>query len=139
MLQNRLELVGSRCKIKKPVAARAAFLVDFVETFGQLFVTGLVCELALMIEDRLRKHFPYFIAHRLARKFARGFFELAPELVVTFLSSREPDDRHRGWQVAIGSKVVKRWDEFALGEIAGRAENHNTARLRHAARGQTFA
>ena len=92
-----------------------------------------------MIEDRLRKHFPDFIAHRLARKFARGFFELAPELVVTLLSSREPDDCHGGRQIAIGSKVVKRWDEFALGEIARRAENHNTARLRHAARGQTFA
>jgi hypothetical protein len=60
-------------------------------------------------------------------------------LVVAFLSSREADDRHGGWQVAIGSKVIKRWDEFALGEIPRSAENHNTARLRHAARGQTFA
>jgi hypothetical protein len=108
--QNGLELVGSRCEIKKPVAARTAFLVDFVETFGQLFVTGLVCEVALMIEDRLRKRFPHFIAHWLPRKFARAFFELAPELVVTFLSSREPDDGNGGRQIAIGSKVVKRWD-----------------------------
>ena len=91
-----------------------------------------------MIEDRLCKHFPDFIADRLARKFARGFFKLAPELVVTLLSSREADDCHGGRQIAIGSKIVKRWDEFALGEIARRAENHNTARLRHAAWGQTF-
>jgi hypothetical protein len=75
----------------------------------------------------------------LARKFARGFFELAPELVVTFLSSREADDCDGGRQIAIGSKVVKRRDEFALGEIACRAENHNTAWLWHAARRQTLA
>ena len=65
MLQNRFELIGSSSEIKKAVAARAAFLVDLVETFGQRFVAGLVAEFALVIEDRLRKRFPDFVAHGL--------------------------------------------------------------------------
>src|SRR5437899_3048962 len=80
---------------------------------------GLVSELALMIEDRLRKGLPDFIAHSLARKLASRFFQFTPELVVSFFSTREPDDCHGGGQIAIGRQIVKRRNEFAVGEIAG--------------------
>ena len=135
MLQNRLELVGSRREIKKAVAAGAGFVVDFVETFRQRLVAGLVSELALMIEDRLRKRLPDFIAHSLARKLASRFFQFTPELVVSFFSTREPDDCHRWREITIGRQIVKGGNEFAVGEIAGGAEDHNGARLRHGARG----
>src|SRR5205814_3022849 len=74
MLENRLELIGRRRKIKKAVAAGAVVFIDFIKTFSQRFVTGFVFELALMVKDRLRKVFPDFIAHALSRKITRGFF-----------------------------------------------------------------
>ena len=134
MFQNRFELIRSSREIKKPVAAGAAFLVDLVETFRQRFVTGLVFELALVIEDRLGKGFPDFIAHSLARKFPSRFFEFSPKFVVTFLPSRKPDDCDGGRQIAISGEVVECRNKFALGEIAGRAEDDNCARLWHSAR-----
>jgi hypothetical protein len=92
-----------------------------------------------MIEDRLGKRFPYFIAHGLTRKLSSGFFQLASELVVSFFASRESDNYNSGRQIAVGRKVVKCRNEFAIGEIAGRAEDHNAARLWHGALGQTLA
>lgn len=35
VLENRLELIGSGGEIKKPVAAGAVVLIDFIEAFGQ--------------------------------------------------------------------------------------------------------
>ena len=92
-----------------------------------------------MIEDRLRKRFPDFIAHGLARKFPSRFFELSPELLVIFLPARKSDDCHSGREIAIGGEVVERRHQFVMREIASGAEDHNAARLRHGARGQTFA
>jgi len=113
--------------------------VDFIEPLGQRFVTSFVLELALVIKDRFRKVFPDFIAHGLPRKLARGFFEIAPEFVVSFWPAGETDNLHGGWQVAIGGEVIQCRDKFAMGEIAGRSEDHNRAWLRYGARGQTFA
>ena len=42
-------------------------------------------------------------------------------------------------EVAIGRQVVERGHQFAIREIASGAEDHNGARLRNGARGQTFA
>ncbi len=112
--------------------AQLPLQVSFKPTAFKCFRIGL-------IEDRLRKCLPHFITHRLARKFPSSFFELSPELLITFLSSCKPDDFHRGRQVAIGGQVVKGRNEFAMREIARGAENHNGARLGHGARRQTFA
>src|SRR5205809_120459 len=49
--EDRFKLVRSSRKVKKPIAARAAFLVDLVETFRQSLVAGLVSKFALMIKD----------------------------------------------------------------------------------------
>src|SRR6266496_3617663 len=71
-------------------------------------------------------------------KLAGGFFEIAPEFLVTFFTARESDNGHSGRQVAIGREVVERRDEFSMGEIARSAEDHNGAWLRHGARGNSF-
>jgi len=60
-------------------------------------------------------------------------------LFLTFLSSCKSDDFRSGRQIAIGRQVIKGRNKFAIGEIAGCAEDHNGARLGHGARGQTFA
>src|SRR5438477_12964495 len=106
MLENRLELIGSSGKIKKAVATGAVVFVDFIEAFGQRLVARFVFELALMVKNRLRKVFPDFIAHGLSRKIARGLFEIAPELVVSFWPAGEADDLHSWRKVAIGREVI---------------------------------
>jgi hypothetical protein len=113
--------------------------VDFIEAFRQPLVTRFVAELALVIKDRLCRRLPDFIAHSLARKLAGGFFEITPEFLITFFTACESDNGHGGRQVAIGREVIQRRDEFAMREIAGGAENHNRARLRHCASGNSFA
>src|SRR5262249_29652080 len=135
MFQDRLELLRRDCEIKKPVAARAALLIDLIETFGQRFETGLIAEITLMIKNRLAEGFPDFVAHGLAGKFADGLFHFAPKVLIALFASGETDNGD-GWrQFAISAKIVKRWQQFAVREIAGRAENHNAARLRHRAGG----
>src|SRR4030095_8532373 len=94
MLENRLKLIGRGGKIKEAVAAGAVVFIDFVKPVGQRCVTSLVLELALVVKDRFRKIFPDFIAHWLSRKIARGFFEIAPEFVVSFWPAGKADNRH---------------------------------------------
>src|SRR2546429_7552530 len=114
MLENRLELIGRRRKIKKAVAAGAVVFINFIKTFSQRFVTGFVFELALMVKDRLRKVFPDFIAHGLSRKIARGFFEIAPEFVVSFWPASEADNLD-GWRgIAIGGAGKKSGEQFCV-------------------------
>ena len=80
-----------RCReIKKPVAARAAFLVDLIQTFRETFVAGLIVEFALMIEERLRKSFPDIFAHFLREYCLRRFLQLLSEFVVVFGRRAKP-------------------------------------------------
>ena len=77
-----------------------------VKTFGQLLVTSFITKLAPVIKNRLSKRVPDFVAHRLTRKFACGFFDLAPELVVTFVAPGESYDDDARWKFAVGRKVI---------------------------------
>ena len=139
MFENRFELVRRDGEIKKPVAACAALFVDLVQFGGKSFVAGLVAKIALMIKNRLRERFPDFVTNALSGKFSCRFLHLLPELVITLFASREADNCDGGRQLAIGGKIVKRWHQLAMSEIAGGAENDDAARLWHRARGQTFA
>src|SRR5262249_3307706 len=102
VLENRFELVRTGCQVKQAVAARAVGLVDLVETVGQLFVTCFITKLTSVVKNGLRKRLPDFVAHRLTRKLARGFFEVAPEFVVTFVAPSESDDDHVWWEFSVG-------------------------------------
>src|SRR5260370_8592780 len=89
MLQDGFELVGRDRKIKEPVAACAAFLVDLVQAFCQALESGFVAEVALRIKNRLAEIFPAFVAHGLARKFPYPLFHFALDLSFNFST---PDD-----------------------------------------------
>src|SRR5256886_14947327 len=139
VLENRFELVRTGRQVKETVAARAMALVELLETFGQPFITSFITKLALMIKNRLRKRVPDFVAHRLTRKLSRGFFEVVPEFVVTFVAPSESDDDHAGWQFAVGRQVIQRRDKFAMCEISRSTEDHDAAGLWNGPRGQSFA
>ena len=106
VLENRFELVRTGRQIKETVAARAMAFVELLETFGQPLVTSFITKLAPVIKNRLRKRVPDFVAHRLTRKLARGFFDIAPEFVVTFVASSESYDDYARWQFAVGRQVI---------------------------------
>ncbi len=132
ILQNSLELVRAGRKIKKTVAARAMAFVELFETFRLLLVSSFITKLAPVIEDRLRKRFPDFVAHGLTRKFPRGFLNIACRNSSSLLSRRaNADDDHARWQFAVGRKIIKRRDKFPMCEIARSAEDHDAAWLRH--------
>jgi hypothetical protein len=138
VLEDRFKLIWSDGKIKKAIAAGAVVFVDLIKAFGQAFVTRLVVEVALVVKNRLSKRLPNLVAHGLARKFACRFFKIAPEFVITFLAPSESDNFYRRRQVTIGCKVVQSGHEFAVGEIARSAEDHNGTRLRHRPSGKPF-
>ena len=81
-------------------------LVELLETFGQLLITCFITKLAPVIKNRLRKRVPDFVAHRLTRKFACGFFKVTPEFVVTFVAPSESRDDYAGWKFAVGRQVI---------------------------------
>jgi hypothetical protein len=110
-------------------------LVDFVEAFGELLITSFISKLAAVIKNGLRKRVPDFVAHRLTRKLARGFFKVASEFIVTLVASRESHDDYTGWQLAVGRQVIQRRHKFAMSEITGSAEDYDGARLRYGPRG----
>ena len=139
VFHDRLELIGRGGEIKKPIAARAAFLVDLVEALGQFLVAPLVAEFALVIEKRLGEAVPDFVAHRLPGKLAGRFFLFLAEFVVRFRAAREADHRQGRRQLAIGRDVVERGHELAMSQVAGRAKNHDRARLRHGFGRESFA
>src|SRR5438876_9731344 len=135
MFQDRLELVGRDRKIKEPVAACAAFLVDLVQAFCQALETGFVAEVALMIKNRLAEVFPDFVAHSLARKFPYRLFHFAPEVGVTFFATGESDHGDSRRQLAIGGEIVKRRQEIPMSQIASSSKDDHAARLRDGASG----
>src|SRR5947207_8887407 len=91
MFQDRFELVRSDREIEKAIAARAPFVVDLVQAFGETFETGFVAEIALMIKDRLAEHFPDLVANGLAREFSDRLFHFFPEVVITLGTTGETD------------------------------------------------
>jgi hypothetical protein len=114
-------------------------LVELLETLGQSLVTSFITKLAPVIKNRLCKRVPDFVAHRLTRKLSRGFFEVVPEVVVTFVASSESDDDYAGGEFAVGRKVIQRRNKFAMREITRSAEDYNAAWLRYGPRRQSFA
>jgi hypothetical protein len=110
-------------------------LVELRETFGQLLVTSFITKLAPVIKNRLRKRVPDFVAHRLTRKLARGFFDITPEFVIAFVAPSESHDDHAGWEFAVRCQVIQRRDKFAMREITRSAEDYDAAWLRDRPRG----
>ncbi len=129
MFQDRFELVRSDGEIKKTIAACPALGVDRFQTLGQGLVTGFVAEFALVIKNRLRERFPDFVTHTLTRELARSCFELLAKFGIGFGTAGKAHHRDGGRQLAIGREIVERRHKFAMGQVAGRAEDDDAARL----------
>ena len=139
VLQDALELARRDGEIKEAVAAGAALGVELGEALGQPLVAVGVAEFAAVVEEALGEAGPDFVVNPGAGEFADGLFQLGAEAGVGLFAPGETDDGKRGGQVAIGGDIVERGDELAVGQIAGGAENDDTARLRHGPAGKALA
>ncbi len=81
---------------------------------------------------------PEFLLHGLAGEFLRRLLHFLAEHVVGLVAPGEADDDHARRQVAVGGEVVEGGDELAVGEVAGRAEDHQRAGFGLCAVGQSF-
>ena len=133
ILDDNFELLRRGRKIEKAIAARAAFLVEFVEPLGEFLVAGFIAEFALVIEKGFGEPVPDFIAHRLPGIFTGRFLHFGAEFVIRFRTARETDHRNCRRQLAIRGDIVESGHQLAMGEVAGRAEDHDRARLRNSA------
>src|SRR5207244_119447 len=99
----------------------------------------VIAELAAMVKNVLCEALPQLVLHGLSRKLFDGLLDFAAELLVRFVAPCKPDHGEAGGEIAVGRDVVERGNEFAVREIASRAENHHGAWLRHGPAGEAFA
>ena len=121
-------------EVEKAVTHRASRGINRVELFAQRAVALGIREVAGLVVNPLREAAPHVVLQPRARAFLRGVAQFRAPRLVGLFAAREADDVRRGRQVAIGGKIVERRDELAESEIAGRAEDHDIARLRHGPR-----
>ncbi len=81
---------------------------------------------------------PEFLLDGLAGEFLRRLLHFLAEHVVALVAPREADDHHARGQVAVGGEVVEGGHQLAVGEVAGRAEDHQGAGFGLRAVGQAF-
>ena len=92
-----------------------------------------------VITDTGGEAIPKFVIETLSGKFPRRFFEFRAENLIGLVASGKAHNADRGRQGAIRSQIIKGWNEFAVREVAGRAENHKCARVRHSAGGESLS
>ena len=122
-----LELLRPRREVEHAPSAEVVVLVELFDAFGEGLVALVVVELAAMIIKVLREVVPEFLLHGLAGKLLRRLLHFLAENVIALVAPREADDHHARGQVAVGGEVVERGHQLAVGEVAGRAEDHERA------------
>ena len=127
-------------EVEQAVAACAALLVKRVEMLGQAVERGGLVEVQLLVFDPLRERAPCRLVER---QHAGVFLERAPDLIAEgVVVVRAPADRQDnelvGQEVRPPQLVEGRHD-LPVGEVAGRPEQHEDRRIRHAFQAKALA
>ena len=119
-----------RCQIKDTVALGAAFLIQFVQLFGQLIISGVIVEFHLAIADALRECFPQCFIIGLAGVVFHTFLDVATKTLIRPIAACDTDDgqirRQRG---LVSSEAIEGRKQLALSQIARRAKDDHDARI----------
>src|SRR5262245_39006181 len=84
-----------------------------------------------MVSDQPSETTPFFAVTRQGgREFAHTLPEILPESIIGFIPSRERQDGELVGEVGFQMEAVEGWNELSARQIAGRAEQHNGARIR---------
>ena len=130
MLDDRCELGRRGREIEQSVACSAPVAVELLEPLAEPRITVRVAELGLMVNDALRERVPHRrVDGAEPRMLLDRLPELGAELIVGFWPTRESDDGEPTRKLSLVREVVEGGNEFAMGEVARRAENHQRARL----------
>ncbi len=112
------------------IAAGAALGVQLLQCLGQASERGVVVEGALYEAEPLRESVPDLLSEGCAGVLFHRIVDDLAEILVGPISSGETDKRERGGQQSAVAQVVDRRHQLLAGQIAGDAEDHDTAGAR---------
>jgi hypothetical protein len=113
---------GRGREVEEPVRVGAEREIELVERASKLVVSGIVCRRDEM--EVLREAAPDLLVQWLRSAVLRDrAVELLAVLLVAQRLPRCSDDSERRREQPLERKVVERWDELALSEIARAAED----------------
>ena len=130
MVDDRREELGGDGQVIEPVAARAVGAVELLEPLLELCVARGVVE-GPGREDDVAGELGPELGEVGAAALRQRLLELGAEVVVGPVAAGEADDREFGRAGSPPRQVIQRRDELAVGQVAGRPEQHHRARLGH--------
>ena len=134
------ELRRLRGQVEEPVATGPVLLVDRLQAGTELVEPGGVGEVQPVIEDPLLEGPP---GRRVERQHTAELLErgpdLFPERLVVVLAPTDREDQELVGQQVRPPELVERGKDLAMGEIAGRPEQDQYRRIRHALQAQALA
>ena len=129
LVHERRDRARRHCEVVDAVARCSALLVDMGEAFGEAMLERFVPEVGRDVVHPSCELIPDVLPEGIARVLLHRFFHPRAEAVVALLGPRGADDRELlREQVAVGERV-ERGNELALRQVAGRAEDHERARI----------
>ena len=126
---------GRGGQIKQPIAARALFGVNGVESFCQGDIPLGVFEGRSNIRDATDEARPIPSVEAGPRMFAALIEQQGAEVVVAPVTPCKPQDGGVVVEQAFAAQIVERGHEFAAGQITRRAKDDNRTRVRNARSG----
>jgi hypothetical protein len=134
------ELRRLRGEIEQPVALRPALLVDLVEPRGQPVEGSRILEVATLVGHPLREGAPGDLVDRQdAAVLLQRAEDLLPEGLVVVFAPADGHDLELVREQVRPPQLVERRQHLAVGQVAGRAEQHDDRRIRDACEAQAFA
>ena len=127
-VRDRRILAGLRGEIEEHVAAGVALVFDLPELFGQVLVEARIADIAGHIVEPSREGCPDVVVELVSslncstasRIFSR-------KCIVGKRGARDADDGESRGQPAVVGEAIERGQQFALGEVAIGAEDHDDA------------
>src|ERR1700735_2683276 len=117
-------------EIKKAIATELGFGVELVqplrktaESFRVIIVSGKILKI-------FQEFTPPIIVGLGRLGFRQSFSRLAPKFGIVHFCARKPNQAESRRETSMESKVIERGQKFSLGQVAGRTEHDDSARLR---------
>ena len=122
------EEVGGGRQVEGAVERFSGLAVELGEHLLELGVDGLLVEFAGDVFDVLEEAPQHVLVGRAPREAADRLLALLAVVLVRFVFARDADEVEALGQRALVREVVERGQQFALGEVAGGAEEHERRR-----------
>ena len=126
-------------QVEQPVAPRPMLEVDRIEPGGQRIEGRLVGEIALVVDDPANELVDDLGFDRHPRIGRQGRRDLLPERVLVVRPPADRDQDELVGQQVRPAQLVQGWQDLAMGQVAGCAEQDDDARIGHPLEAQALA